>query len=107
MRDDGIDEINDALKRRQDNHLVANGVLLLTGTWMGEDDIAGETVGDENNLSLVVVVGTDGSETFRGVRKLAHVTGLNAGDPVLMISGPACPLTIIGELRGDIAILTN
>lgn len=105
--DDGIDHISSAMKKSQDNHSLLMGIQVLTGTWMGEDDIEGETDGDENNLSLVQIVGTDGTETFRGVRKLAHVTGLNAGDPVLMLAGPQCPLTIIGELRGDIAVLSQ
>lgn len=107
FQDDGIDHISSAMKKAQDNHSLLMGVQILTGTWMGEDDLPGETSGDENNLSLVEIIGTDGTETFRGVRKLAHVTGLNAGDPVLMVSGPQCPLTIIGELRGDIAILSQ
>lgn len=107
FQDDGIDHISSAMKKSQDNHQLLMGIQILTGTWMGEDDVQGETSGDENNLSLVNVIGTDGTETFRGVRKLAHVTGLNTGDPVLMVSGPQCPLTIIGELRGDIAILTQ
>lgn len=106
-QEDNIDLIASALKKSQDNHGMRMGVILLTATWLSEDDIPGETSGDENNLSIVQVAGVDGAETHRGVRKLAHVTGLNSGDPVLCIQGPACPLTIIGELRGDIAILTQ
>lgn len=107
FQDDGIDHISSAVKKSQDNHTLLMGIQILTGTWMGEDDLEGETSGDENNLSLVQIIGTDDTETFRGVRKLAHVTGLNVGDPVLMVAGPQCPLTIIGELRGDIAILSQ
>jgi hypothetical protein len=55
----------------------------------------------DSNLSEVEIAGMD--ETVRGVRKLAHVIDLNSGDPILCVQGPTCPLTIIGELRGDIA----
>jgi hypothetical protein len=105
---DYIDEIAGAVKKRADDHQILTGIQILTGTWMGEDDIEGETEGDIDNLSKVQIAGAyndDDSPLHRGVRKLAHVTGLNIGDPVLMVQGPSCPLTIIGELRGDIAIL--
>lgn len=74
---------------------VANSILY--GTW-----VASETV--DANLSQVQLPG-DGAPVARGVRKLAHVTGLVVGSQVMMLKSGNTPLTIIGVVVGDVTKL--
>jgi hypothetical protein len=56
----------------------------------------------ETDATLSRILLTGDIEEARWVRKLAHVTGLTAGDTVLCVKGPTTPLTIIGKISGDI-----
>lgn len=56
--------------------------------------------GVDADLSQVTLPGSGGTARF--VPKLAHVTGLAAGQTLLCVKGPTVPLTIIGRCVGDI-----
>lgn len=58
--------------------------------------VAAET--SDTNLSKVNVEGVD----IRFVRRLDSVTGLVAGNSIMLAKAPGFPLTILGKLRGDI-----
>lgn len=53
----------------------------------------------DSNLSQVVL---QGGTWCRYVPKLSHVTGLSAGQTIVMISSPTVPLHIVGVLVGNI-----
>lgn len=69
---------------------------ILYGTWQQSESV-------DPNLSQVFVEGQ--TSNTRGVRKLAHVTGLAVGDQVMMYRCQGTPLTIIGKVVGDIRLL--
>jgi len=64
---------------------------ILYGTWL-----AAET--EDANLSKILIEGFE----VRWAPKLAHVTGLTAGNQVMCIKGPGVPVTILGAIQGDI-----
>lgn len=67
------------------------------GTWVASE-------AEDSNLSKVTLSGT--TEQARYVPKGAHVTGLSAGQTVLMVKGKGVPLTIIARVVGDIQLAT-
>jgi hypothetical protein len=65
------------------------------GTWVQAESV-------DANLSQVTLAGTE--DIARFVPKGAHVTGLTAGDTVLMVRAKGAPLTIIARVVGDITL---
>ncbi|MGI5245411.1 fibronectin type III domain-containing protein [Dactylosporangium sp. CA-139066] len=66
------------------------------GTWAGAE-------ASDSNLSQVIL---QGGTWCRFVPKKAHVTGLTAGNTVILCSSPTIPLHIDGILSGNISVAT-
>lgn len=58
----------------------------------------------DSNLSVVTIGAGPYSSTSNSIRKLSHVTGLTAGNTVMMVSDANTPLTIIGVVVGNITL---
>lgn len=65
------------------------------GTWLSAEAV-------DANLSQVAL--TNNPDPARWVPKGAHVTGLVAGDTILMIHGGNIPLTILMKVVGNITL---
>lgn len=95
--------VNDFLSD-QINHAVQRGIQRQLGNVVSPyfygTFVATEAA--DANLSKITVAGN--AAEFRFVPRLAHVTGLTAGETVLCVKGKGVPLTIIGRVVGDISL---
>lgn len=64
------------------------------GVWLSANTV-------DANLSKISMLNGD---TVDFVPKSNAVTGLTAGDPVLLVRGPTVPMTIIAKVHGDISV---
>lgn len=89
-----VDAIINAVEARLLHKKIGAGSEMMYATW-----VAAESV--DSNLSQITLAG---SGTCRFVPKLAHVTGLSAGDSILCYRSRGVTLTIIGRPVGDITL---
>ena len=92
---DSVQRIIDAVNEYCNRLIVQKTPKAYLGSW-----VAAESV--DNSLSKVDVNGIQ----WRYIPKLESVTGLAAGDKVLMVKFPGMPAMIHGVVLGDVTLAT-